>query len=77
MILRSRALRYVVAGICALLAIGTLPSVYFLSMGLATGLLSEGERGWLIAKLLAYIAEIAVLSYAAWWLLKSPRKTTA
>ena len=69
---RSRVFRYVVATICVLLAIGTLPSVYFLSVGLASGGLSE-YGAYFLGKLIVYIVEILVLSYIAWRLFSGPR----
>lgn len=59
--------------VCAVLAIGTLPSVLFLAMGLGAGTLDGRGAMYFGAKLLAYVAEIGLLTWLTWWLVKGRR----
>jgi hypothetical protein len=66
-----KRIKYVGASICALLAIGTVPSVYFIGIGL-TGSHVE-DPIYFSAKLLAYVVIVGVLGVAAMKLYRSAR----
>jgi hypothetical protein len=55
--------KYVAASLCALLAIGMVPSVYFIAVGLTGS--HVGDPVYFSAKLLVYVAMIVVLGIAA------------
>jgi hypothetical protein len=55
--------KYVAASFCALLAIGTVPSVYFIAVGLTGSQIEDPIH--FSAKLLAYVLEIVILGIAA------------
>jgi hypothetical protein len=65
-------LKYVGASLCALLMIGTVPSVYFIAIGLTASHV-EDDPIYFSAKLLAYVAIIVVLGLAAVKLYRSAK----
>ena len=64
-------LKYICALLCILLAVGTLPSVFFIGKGLVVG--QADEPIYFLGKLLAYIAIIVVLIVISMKLLRSAK----
>jgi hypothetical protein len=56
-------IKYVGASLCALLMIGTVPSVYFIALGLTASHVEDPI--YFSVKLLAYVAVIVVLGLTA------------
>jgi len=56
-------IKYVGASLCALLAIGTVPSAYFIAVGLTASHIEDPI--YFSAKLLAYVLELVILGMAA------------
>jgi hypothetical protein len=68
-----RYAKYSGAVICGILAIGTLPSIYFIGIGLTLGPDPGGERLWFSAKLAIYTAWVVALGYASYKLWRSAK----
>jgi hypothetical protein len=64
-------IKYVGASICALLTIGTVPSVYFIGVGLTGSHVKDPI--YFSAKLLAYVAIVGVLGVATVKLYRSAK----
>ena len=60
-----RYAKYFGAVICALLALGTLPSIYLIGTGLALGSVPDGEQLYFSGKLAVHIIFVGLLAYSS------------
>jgi len=65
--------KYSGAVICAILALGTLPSIYFIGSGLALGSVSSGDELWFSTKFVLFVAWVVVLAYGSYRLWRSAK----
>ena len=69
----ANRLKLVVAIVCIVLVLGTLPSIYLIGSGLLNNAVALAERSHFQIKLAAYIGEILILGVIAVVLLKNRR----
>ena len=71
-----KALKYAGAVVSVLLALGTLPAMYLIALGLSTGAVVDTDRTHFTLKLSAYFAEVLLLFFIAWRLARSARRSS-
>jgi hypothetical protein len=70
-----KTIKYICAVLCALLVVGTMPSIYLITIGLLNGSVTEGQSLYFGGKLAGYILISLLLGYAAFRFIKSTRST--